>query len=274
MATLSAALGALKRPPIPLPALLGLHAATGQTTRQEPFFFSSPLTSQRLALLKNIARRSSQVVVIIGERGSGKTTMLRQLIASADRSWQPVRLRLKSRRGGIGFGMGSCWPVWISRDAHPPAVIVDDAHRLSRLALKLLLKSALDPQGHSKVSTLILFAEPEIRAWFNDMARWLPHKAVIDKLYMSPLTEKQTDAYLRHRFKIAGFLPRHPFSPSQIRAIFQVSRGLPGWINGEAFMLLKRLYAGKRFRKPLLPWLSFCFDWRSFLAGRRLWARS
>jgi hypothetical protein len=272
MPTLTTVAGVLKRPRIPLPALLGLDAANGLAT--ESFFFPSALNSQRLALLKNMVSRSRRVVVVIGEQGSGKTTMLRRLIVAADRSWQPVRLRLKSLREDIGSGMGPCRPVWITRDTHPPAVIVDDAHHLNPLELKVLLESVSKPQGHSKVSSIILFAEPEMRARLDEMASWLPAKVVIDKFYMTPFTEKQTDDYLRHRFRIAGFLPRHPFTPTQIRTIFQVSRGLPGWINREAFMLLKRIHSGQvHFRKPLFPFWPFCFDWKSFLFDRHFWAR-
>ncbi len=254
MLTLSAALSVFKRPRIPLPDLLGLDTPDRQGL--DTFFFASPLIAQRLMVLRNMISRPGQVIVVLGERGSGKTTLLRQLAAALGPACRPARLRLKAAGGQSPPGTFPALSAFrIDSDAHPPAVVIDDAHRLGRMELKVLLAEAFDRPKRSKISSLIFFAEPEMRMNFDAMALWMPSGTVIDKIYMSPLTEKQTDEYLRFRFKIAGFMPEHPFSPAQIRAIFQVSGGLPGGINGEACMLLKRLYSGKRpFRKPFFAW--------------------
>ena len=268
MLTFSAVIAAFKRPRIPLPAFLGLLNPS-EPELQDSFFFPSPLASQRLGLLKNMISRPGHVVVVIGERGSGKTTLLQQLLADSGELWRPVQLRFKSLRQGSGEKISPCPAFWIERDADSPSVVVDDAHRLCRLELKALLESA-SGAGGSKIANLVLFAEPRIRGQLHEMVLWMPPRAAIDKIYMTPFTEKQTDEYLRHRFKMAGILPRHPFSPTQIRSIFQISSGLPGWINGEAFMLLKRLYAGKgAFRKSLFSRWPRRIDWRWLTAVRR-----
>ena len=102
-----------------------------------------------------------------------------------------------------------------------------------------------------------------MRSRFADISRHLPPKTIIDKMFMAPLTEKQTGEYLAHRIKAAGVLKKPPFSKSQIKEIFEQSGGLPGWINGAAFNVLKKIYHGKsHFKQPLLPWLLENMYWR------------
>jgi general secretion pathway protein A len=268
MTVLAARLGINRGADIPIPALLGLDRAIRDA---DSFFYVSPLVDQRLAILKNKLRRGDALIVVVGERGSGKSTIIERLIRDGEgqRHWKTCRLRLKSQhRPEIESGADAAKRiVRLSTDGRLPAAIVDDAHRLSRLELKLLLRSAGAADGNRKIRSIVLFAEPQIRERFDDMARWLPPKAVIDKIYMSPLTEKQTGDYLQHRVRVAGLLPRLPFSASQIRAIHKISRGLPGWINGEAYMLLWRMYAGKPVRKSLLSKGSLGWSWRAMLEG-------
>ena len=118
---------------------------------------------------------------------------------------------------------------------------------LFRLYPRLL--ESLPAKDARKLKSVVLFAEPQIRERFADMVRFLPPNAVIDKFSMAPLTEKQTADYLQHRFKTAGFLTKIPFSSEQIRKIHRTSGGLPGWINGETYMVMRRLFGGHRCSK-------------------------
>lgn len=250
---------------VPLPAFLGLESEARSNRRtNNRFFFASPLTTQRLAILNNMVGSSSLVIVVIGERGSGKTTLMNRFIQDAGKRWRAGRIRLKYRLAPPPDELQNLNNrlVFLSHKDSPPSVIVDDAHQLSRAELKLLLRSAFDGEGHRKLQSIVLFAEPDMRNRFAEIAQWLPPKSVIDKIFMAALTEKQTAAYLEHRIRAAGFLKRLPFSEDQIRAIHHISRGLPGWINGEAFMQLKRICGGdrsalmaslRRWRMPAAP---------------------
>jgi type II secretory pathway predicted ATPase ExeA len=240
---------------VPVPAILGLDRDPPGPKKWNRFFYRSPLIAQRLALLKNMVGSSSLVVVVVGERGSGKTTLMNQFITDAGNHWQIGRIKLKARRKvpakqwrNLNNRM-----VFLSRKSGPPSVIIDDAHQLSTAELQLLLQYAVSGEGQRRIQSIVLLAEPQMRDRFAEMARWLPPKSLIDKIYMTPLTEKQTAAYLQHRLKAAGILRNNPFSEDQIRKIHKQSRGLPGWINGQAFLLLKKI--GNRqqgFKKSIL----------------------
>lgn len=228
---------------LPLPAILGLDQAPPGPDRCNRFFFRSPLIDQRLALLKNMVGGSSLLIVLVGERGSGKTTLMHQFIAGAGDKWQIGRIKLKRR----GKSSRELWHnlndrmVFFSRRSGPPSVMIDDAHQLSPTELKLLLQHAVTDQGQRRIQNIVLLAEPQMRERFAELAGWLPAKSVIDKIFMTPFTEKQTAAYLEHRVRAAGVLRNNPFTASHVREIYKQSGGLPGWINGEAFLLLKKI---------------------------------
>jgi MSHA biogenesis protein MshM len=232
---------------VTLPGMLGLDEIQPGTVSRDRYFFASPLVVRRLALLnKLVGSQSSLVIVVLGERGSGKTALMNRFIADKSHRWQVCRIRLKR---GTGIAEASAVNlhnrlVFISGRDSTPSVIVDDAHQLSAFELRLLLQSAFDAGGRRKLQSIVLFAEPSMRDRFGEIASALPPRSGIDKMFMAPLTEEQTAAYLEHRFRTAGYLEKFPFSDNQIRAIHQISRGLPGWINDQAVLQLKRIYAG------------------------------
>ena len=242
----------LKRNPVPLPAILGLDQVPGDPKVQRRFFFKSPLIAQRLAMLNNMVGGRSLVIVVTGERGSGKTTLMNQFIANAGKRCKTGRIRLKpQRKGQAAHWRNLNSRMWfVSAKNRPPSVIIDDAHQLRTAEIKILLQSVFAPTGERRLQSIVLFAEPGMRQRFAEIARWLPPQSVIEKIFMTPLTEKQTMDYLRHRLKTAGMLSQNPFSGDQMRKIYQLSGGLPGWINGEAFMLLRKM---KQPRKGFRP---------------------
>ena len=106
----------------------------------------------------------------------------------------------------------------------------------------MLIQSSFssDTSRPGKFRNIMLFAQPRIRNRLADIAAWLPSNSAIEKIFMTPLTVRQTAAYLRHRVKQAGFRDTDLFTVDQIRMIHKQSGGLPGWINEEACKLLQR----------------------------------
>ncbi len=245
----------IKEKRVPVPAILGFDRKSQGPGQLNRFFYRSPLIAQRLALLNNMVGGSSLVIVVVGERGSGKTALMNQFIRDAGNQWQVGRIKLKARRKlpvRLWRNLNNRM-VFLSKKNGLPSIIIDDAHQLSAAELKLLLQYAVSDAGERRIQSIVLLAEPQMRERFAEMAGWLPPKSVIDKIHMTPLTEKQTAAYLQHRLRAAGFLRSNTFSEAQIKCIYKHSGGLPGWINGEAFLLLKKISRRQQgFEKSLL----------------------
>jgi hypothetical protein len=235
--------GMIKKTPVPVCAILGLDLKPPGLNQWNRFFYKSPLVAQRLALLNNIVgRRCGQVIVIIGERGSGKTTLMNRFITEAGFRWRAGRIKFRSgRKPPAAWQRLGNRMVMLSRQGQPPSVIIDDAHQLSPAELKLILRYAVDAEGRRRIQSIVLLAEPAMRHRIAEIMHWLPPKSAIEKIHMPPLTEQQTAAYLQHRLRAAGYLRTNPFTQAHVRKIYAQSGGLPGWINGEAYLLLKKI---------------------------------
>jgi general secretion pathway protein A len=258
--------GIIKSTRVPVPAILGLDLKPPGLNQWNRFFYKSPLISQRLALLNNIVGgRGGPIIVVVGERGSGKTTLMNRFITEAGFRWRAGRIKFRS-----GRRISTTWRslgnrmVMLTRPDQPPSVIIDDAHQLNPAELKLILRYAVNADGSRRIQSIVLLAEPSMRERFSEILRWLPPKSVIEKIHMTPLTEKQTAAYLQHRLRAAGYLRSNPFTHSQVRKIYEQSGGLPGWINGEAYLLLKRISRHRKgFKKSaLMRWVRWGMEFR------------
>ncbi len=254
-----------KKPTVSLPAILGLDRLGPPSNGSQSFFFRFPLIQQRLSLLNQMVGSHSILIAVIGERGSGKTTLMNEFISMTGHQWQACRFKLKSRQGQSE----RLWENLNNRAAYrsvkenPPSLIIDDAHQLTPSELKKLLRSAFSKPESRKFQSIVLFSEPDIRERFADISRWLPAKSVIDKIFMTPLSEKQTADYLKHRLRASGLVLQNPFTTEQIRRIHQRSGGLPGRINGEAFLLLKEMNHGQHgFKRSKLAKL---FKWHEVI---------
>jgi type II secretory pathway predicted ATPase ExeA len=220
--------------------------------QQDKFFFASPLISQRLAVLHRLISSLSPIIVIIGERGSGKTTFMNRLINNGKEQWKVGRIRVKPKdetEMAAGQNLNNRL-VFLTQKQGPPSIIIDDAHQLNQHELQILMQASFsgDSNRSRKFQSIVLFAEPQIRKRLPDIVERLPSNSVIEKIHMTPLTEKQTADYLRHRIKMAGLSERDLFSIDQIRMIYKQSGGLPGWINQKACMLLQN-----RAKQQLVP---------------------
>lgn len=229
--------------PIPLDALLGLNPEPHTLNKQDRFFFAYPLLTQRLELLKNVMGLSNKVIMVTGERGSGKTTLMHQYIANANTVWQSCRIRLKTRHRLSSKILSHLEnrKIIATKGAGTPSVIIDDAHQLSSQEIKTLLRWAFPATRDRKLQSLLLFADAQMRKRYSKIADCLPPNAVIEKMHMATLTPKQTAAYLKHRIQVAGLSHNLAFSEDQVRTIQENSGGLPGRINHEAAMIIKRM---------------------------------
>jgi type II secretory pathway predicted ATPase ExeA len=142
-------------------------------------------------------------------------------------------------------------PLFISKEEDGSRLVMDDAHLLDRIEMKQVLASAWTPARRRKLSGIILFCEPRLRASLADLSQYLPATSVINRLYMPSFNRQRTEAYLAYRIRAAGVLSVLPFSPSQLDTIHRVSRGLPGWVNGEAFMLYRRIQAAEQHARHI-----------------------
>ena len=220
----------------------------GKTPDPE-FLYESPQHAEALARLE-FAVEEKDLALLVGEIGSGKTTLSRALIDRIGDS-RPVILLINPRLTparllrSIATALGmqpSRFRNELLDQIHTklfelyeakrePVLIIDEAHLLPSKAtfdeIRLLTNFQMDDQN---LLSVLLIAQPELEAKL-DRAYYAPLRQRIGLRYrLGPLTLEETIAYIEHRIRIAGGL-RNPFNRAAMEEIHTVSGGIPRVIN-------------------------------------------
>ena len=193
-------------------ALLGLSDGPCGPERSKRFFFETPLISQQLAILNRLIS-SSKVILVMGERGSGKSTMVRQIVSALPGKWVSGRLSVKTRskKNRLPAGGLNRIAVFYTKQRAIPSMILDNAHQLAQKELELLIRKAFSKGPNQFLRSIVLFGEPELRQHLKAATTGLPPETVIEKINLSPFSEQETVDYLTHRVRKAALLDRLPF---------------------------------------------------------------
>ncbi len=227
----------------------------------DAFLYQDPSFLQRLDLIQHLVRYSDLLLVLTGERGSGKTTLTRQLLArcegqqtclvqahallGADEILQQIVscLRIQTETAeadDLGEALGEYLAIQQNSGHPPPLVVVDDAHELPPTTLDALLKLPQTTGRHGKSLRIVLAGEPPITALLTSLG-YLTGEDAVYAMELPPLSEEQCAQYLQHRLAAAGLSGPSPFTPPHVRILYQVSGGLPGHLNTAAQQLLTEL---------------------------------
>ena len=111
------------------------------------------------------------------------------------------------------------------------ALIVDEAQNLSQKAMEnLRLLSNLETPKH-KLVQIVLSGQPELELKLaRPDLRQLTERISIRR-HISPLKEKETYSYIRHRLEVAEYKGPRIFSPEALKMVWEISQGIPRKIN-------------------------------------------
>jgi MSHA biogenesis protein MshM len=226
--------------------------------QDQRFYYAFEAFEQRLTLLKRLVRGKDVLILVIGELGSGKTTLLNRYLASADAAWKTCRLRTPStadpKRRQLLKNLNN-HPAYLLKDAGDPVIIIDDAHKLTRIELQFLLQDALAPDSARKVKRLVLVGESGLNATFAALAAKIAGETAVNKIYLPSISVEEAGAYLRHRLAVAGFAGKSPLSASVVKKLHRKTGGLPGKINASAHWWLKNTYAHDNRSRGIFSWI-------------------
>jgi DamX protein len=198
------------------------------------FYHAFESFEQRLEMLRRTLTGPDGLILVIGEAGSGKTTLLKRYLTSADVQWKTAQLRLPAAAESDRRPDAKNLPVILLKTAPAPAVLVDDAHRLSQTDLTFMIRESLAVQHRRKIQRLVLFGEPILSARVSAIAESVFGRSAVTKVFLPPLNREQVAAYLAHRLLVAGYAGKPLFSSATIRDLHRRTGGLPGRINQEA----------------------------------------
>ena len=244
----------------------GLSEAPFAITPDPAFVYLSPEHRDALAhLLHGVGQGGSGgFVQLTGEVGTGKTTMCRCLLEQLPEHTH-VALVLNPLLTPRELLATICEELGIDTDGitdsskamvdalnayllaqhaqgHRVVVVIDEAQNLSPEALEQvrLLTNLETPK--EKLLQMVLLGQPELRQLLQRQNLRQLAQRITARYHLEPLNQQETEAYVRHRMKVAG-AQRNPFTRSALRALYQRSCGVPRLINIIADRALAGAYA-------------------------------
>jgi|GEM_PF-736694 len=243
-------------------ARFDLKQAPFSPALDERFFYLDADRAQRLDLIRQLVQDEELLLLVTGERGAGKTSLLQHFVRHASQHWRICQVDAHAMmdadqllwRVAEGFHIGepSRDPAVLEgmlyehmaalhRSGLIPLLIVDNAHELPVDALAAIFRLAdTETAEAEKLLRTVLFCEPQIEALLDSPALAPLRQHLSHQLQMPALSIEQTAEYLQHRLTAAGHGGDPLFSLKDIRRIQRAGAGLPGRINEQAHQLLNR----------------------------------
>src|SRR5260221_6355810 len=228
----------------------GLTTKPFGKTPDPSFLYESDQHKEALARLE-YAVDEKELALLVGDIGSGKTTLSRALIDRIGES-RPVVLLINPRLTptqllrSIAAGLGIDPPpryrnelldrihtrlFELYEQSREPVLIIDEAQLIPSKQtfdeIRLLTNFQLDDQN---LLSVLLIGQPELEVRLERSA-YAPLRQRIGVRYrLGPVSEEEPARYIEHRIRVAGG-KRNPFSAAAVRQIHAVSGGIPRVIN-------------------------------------------
>jgi len=229
----------------------GLEEPPFRLSPDPHFLFLSKHHARARAYLESTVLLEDGFVIITGDVGSGKTTLMKCFMESlgeeivyahiAQTQVTPVQF-LQGVLADFGFkpfnkrkaellDMLNNFLVEQYSAGKKVLLIVDEAQNLSaRVLEEIRLLSGVET-SKSKVLRIILAGQPELNTTLDsDNMRQLVQRARL-RFHLGPLSEIETSEYIAHRLQVAGANDRQVFLPETLSVIFRFSGGIPRLVN-------------------------------------------
>lgn len=218
----------------------------------EKFYYDSPQHSKALIKMSHAIETEKGLALLIGDIGTGKTTLSRRLLDQLIESGVEATLLVI-----IHSEITSLWflrkialmleaPVesenkidiitavyhrlldLTSKDKRV-VILIDEANMLQRKEIMEEVRGLLNLESErGKLLNFILFGLPEM----EDYLKLDPplYQRVAVRCVLEPLDEKASSSYVVHRLKVAG-CTRQLFNNEAMKNIYTYSKGIPRTIN-------------------------------------------
>lgn len=240
-------------------AYYGLNSKPFQLNPDPSFYFGSKQHRRATAYLEYGMHQNEGFIVITGEVGAGKTTIVRGLLESLDQE-KVVAAHLVStqldaddtlRLVGAAFGLRTkdvsksdllmsleAFLISMTSKGKRCLLIVDEAQNLTARAVEELRMLSNFQFGNHALLQSFLIGQPEFRGILQSPHMMQFRQRVIAACHIGPLDVEETQAYIEHRLKCAGADGSPNILPGGYEAIFKASSGIPRRINAICDRLL------------------------------------
>jgi len=229
-----------------------LNAKPFQLSPDPRFFFGSKGHKRAMAYLEYGLSLGEGFIVITGEVGAGKTTLVRNLFKQLE-SENVVAAQLVStqldaddtlRSVAASFGLEH---EGISKSAilknlegflqaaaqqgKRALLVVDEAQNLTPRAVEELRMLSNFQNNERSLIQSFLLGQPEFRNILQSQDMQQLRQRVIASYHLGPLDALETRAYIEHRLRTVGWKGMPSFSDDAFETIYQFTGGIPRRIN-------------------------------------------
>lgn len=231
----------------------GLKGRPFQLTPDPHFYFESGTHRKAMSYLGYGLAQGEGFIVITGDIGAGKTTLVGHLMNSID----PARLtavklvstavsgeallQLIAEQFGLDWeGLGKAELLSFieqylreeARAGRRTLLIVDEGQNLPIAALEeLRMLSNFQLGGHSLLQ-IFLLGQPEFRATlFQSASLEQLRQRVIATHHLDPMEPEEIEPYILHRLGKVGWQGNPTFAPDAIALLYEHSDGVPRRLN-------------------------------------------
>jgi general secretion pathway protein A len=215
------------------------------------FLYLSRIHARAKAYMESTIWFTDGFVVITGEIGSGKTTLIETFLKEIDQDVVIAQINqtqlsplefLQTLLAQFGFApfrmrkaelIATLNNFLIEQYANrrKVLVIVDEAQNLSNAVLEeLRLLSGIETTKE-KVLRIIIAGQPELNDKLDSADLVQLMQRVRLRFHLTALSEEETGEYVRHRLRVAGGVDDAIFDPSTYPVIYRYTGGIPRLVN-------------------------------------------
>src|SRR5471030_1474627 len=251
-------------------SFFGLLEKPFAITPDPRYLYLSERHAEALAHLLYGINDAGGFVQLTGEVGTGKTTIIRSLLAQTPKNAE-IALILNPRMTAPEFLLTICEELGIGvpdaatesrkdlvdilnhyllrahADGRRVVLVVDEAQNLAPEVLEQVRLLTNLETNTQKLLQIILIGQPELRELLaRNELRQLAQR-VTGRYHLHPLSNTETAAYVRHRLRVSGSTS-DIFSATALAELYHLSGGVPRVINIVADRALLGAYTQDRHR--------------------------
>jgi len=233
-------------------AFFGLTSKPFQLNPDPAFFYGSRGHKRAFAYLQYGVHQGEGFIIITGDVGAGKTTLVRSLVEQIDPrqfvAAQLVTTQLDAedllRAVAMAFGLTTkaldkaqllaeleAFLVSLVAQGKRALLIVDEAQNLSARAIEELRMLSNFQLGNQGLLQSFLVGQPELRQLMQGPQLQQLRQRVTASYHLGPMDRAETQEYVEHRLRHVGWSNDPRFEPGAFDAIYTFSGGIPRRIN-------------------------------------------
>lgn len=230
----------------------GLSAPPFQLSPDPGFYFESSGHGRALRYLKYGVYQREGFIVITGEVGSGKTTIVRKLLEELDPDSVVAAQVVNTQLDACGLLQAICTAFLIKPQDTSKAellatlegylmvlavngrralLVVDEAQNLGFTELEELRMLSNFQLGNTALLQSFLVGQPQLREMFRTKQTEQLRQRVLATFHLGPLAPQETRAYIEHRLARVGWKANPAIRDQAFVEIHAASRGIPRLIN-------------------------------------------